>query len=1338
MTTPVRLSALRITLIYILVAVIGLSLGDLLVSELLTADPAVVLWGITEDLLFTLVSAAVVYLLVWRALRTRAVLEQHYSELFANTPLGIYRTTPDGRILAANPALLHMLGYTSLAELAQRNLEREGFNPRYERNVFRTRLEHEEQIVGLEAEWQRRDDTTIYVRENARVSRDARGAIVAYDGVVEDITERRQTELALERERDVLRALLDSTVDTIYFKDTQARFTRINQAQARVLGVTDPHEALGKTDADFFPPDLAEIMLAEERQVIATGRPSLNREEYNPTHTGQPRWFSVSKNALFDQAGQIIGLVGMSRDITAVKLREREFAAIAAIAAAMQAAATRAQMLVAALEQITTLMRVEGAVIGLCDAAARAVTFEVASGVWSESRGTRIPIDDQLRAEIAHADRVQLAARWSASDLFQPINRGGRLPHLCAAPLQAQGAALGLLVVGRTQPITADEQRLFVACGDVVAGALQRAAEHEQAQRRADQLATLNLLSRALAENLSEVEVYEPLARAVTQLLPDLSTTLISLFDPATQQIRCAYGISDGQPVNLADFAPLVLNNGPQSRAIRTRQTVIANDWLTQQPTLTIITTASNQAPVAALFAPMLAKDQVIGVVQVQSYQVDRFSAEDGDLLMAIASTAAIVIENARLFDAERRQRARAEALARLAARLNAQAELPDVLQTVCDESRQALKADAASVYVHDAIRGELRIAAVAGLPDDFLARAAPIAASVYTELLTPNQPTFVFADLRTMPDLPGAAMYQDYDLVTIATAGMLRDEHLIGVLTVKSIGRVRTFTPDELALLATFANQAAVAVQNAQLLAAEREQRIFMEALRDTAAALNSTLNVDEVLDRVLDNIGRVAPHDAANIMLIDSTTGQLIGRVARCHGYDLISPELNMEVRRLRLPVMQLANLRQMVETGQPCIISNIKTYPNWIDTPSTHWQASYVGAPIHLRDSVVGFIQLDSRQVNFFPPIVAERLQFFADQAAIAIENARLFQAEREQHSLAEALRDTSGVLAGTLDLDEVLDRILSNVGHIVPNDVASLLLIEHGVTRVLRIVGNLTPERVAKVREVHLVVAETPNLQRILETQQPHFIANTDTDPSWTQVPEIDWIKSNIVAPMIVKGQIVGMLALDSRQPNFYAASHAERLQIFAAQAAVALENAQLFDAAQQRLKELAALFDGSRAMTASLDRTTVLNTITQRLCQAVDATSVYVLSVDLVASVVHMLAEYFSPAANELERVSDLGATYRLDDLPDTLEALRQGQPSITMIDDPQAESVAVKQLHTYGGQSSLRVPMNVAGKIRAYAVIWDSRSARRWTEAEIRLCQTLANQAAVALENVRL
>ncbi|HZY42693.1 MAG TPA: GAF domain-containing protein, partial [Anaerolineae bacterium] len=529
-----------------------------------------------------------------------------------------------------------------------------------------------------------------------------------------------------------------------------------------------------------------------------------------------------------------------------------------------------------------------------------------------------------------------------------------------------------------------------------------------------------------------------------------------------------------------------------------------------------------------------------------------------------------------------------------------------------------------------------------------------------------------------------------------------------------------------------------AMSIQNAQLLAAEREQRTLAEALRDTAAALNSTLNVDEVLDRVLGNIERVVPHDIANIMLINDEDGQAVARVARCHGYDRISPELDGAIRQLRFPVMAVANLRQMLETGQPFIIGDTRTYPDWLDSPATHWQRSYVGAPIHLRDSVIGFIQLDSREVNFFTPTAAERLQTFANQTAVAIENARLFQAEREQYALAEALRDAASLLSSTLDFDEVIDRILSNVGRIVPNDVATLLLIEHGIARVMQAVGYVDPEREARVRRLRFPIAQMPNLRRVVETQRPHLVANTTTDPAWTAVEGVDWIKSNIVAPMIIKGQVIGMLALDSTMPYFYTPLQAERLQVFAAQAAVALENAQLFDEAQQRLKELAMLFDSSRAIAATLDRATVLRTITRRLAEAVDATSVYGLSVDLERGLAIVQTEYFSPDANDLERVSDLGTTYSLGDIPQVLVALRNGRPSITYIDQADVQPFAVAQLRYYGSQSSLRVPMNVAGEVRAYAVIWDSRTPRRWTDAEIQLCQTLANQAAVALENVRL
>jgi PAS domain S-box-containing protein len=120
--------------------------------------------------------------------------EEHFRSFIENLPVGVYRTTPDGRVLMANPALLRMLGYDSSQELASRNLEREGFEPDYSRSAFREQIEREGEVRGLEAAWKRRDGSLVFVRESAGVVRAQDGGVLYYDGTIEDITERRRLE----------------------------------------------------------------------------------------------------------------------------------------------------------------------------------------------------------------------------------------------------------------------------------------------------------------------------------------------------------------------------------------------------------------------------------------------------------------------------------------------------------------------------------------------------------------------------------------------------------------------------------------------------------------------------------------------------------------------------------------------------------------------------------------------------------------------------------------------------------------------------------------------------------------------------------------------------------------------------------------------------------------------------------------------------------------------------------------------------------------------------------------------------------------------------------------
>ncbi|MGD2271825.1 MAG: PAS domain-containing protein [Desulfobacterales bacterium] len=114
--------------------------------------------------------------------------------IFENAPIGFYRTTPDGRILDANPALIQMLGYACFEELSAVNLETDDYHPEYSRRAFRERIEREGKIKGMESFWRRPDGTLVYIRENARSIRDADGNIVYYEGTIEDVTDQRQAE----------------------------------------------------------------------------------------------------------------------------------------------------------------------------------------------------------------------------------------------------------------------------------------------------------------------------------------------------------------------------------------------------------------------------------------------------------------------------------------------------------------------------------------------------------------------------------------------------------------------------------------------------------------------------------------------------------------------------------------------------------------------------------------------------------------------------------------------------------------------------------------------------------------------------------------------------------------------------------------------------------------------------------------------------------------------------------------------------------------------------------------------------------------------------------------
>ena len=264
-------------------------------------------------------------------------------------------------------------------------------------------------------------------------------------------------------------------------------------------------------------------------------------------------------------------------------------------------------------------------------------------------------------------------------------------------------------------------------------------------------------------------------------------------------------------------------------------------------------------------------------------------------------------------------------------------------------------------------------------------------------------------------------------------------------------------------------------------------------------------------------------------------------------------------------------------------------------------------------------------------------------------------------------------------------------------------------------------------------------EYPTTQRVLE--QGKIITVYQNDPNDDHT-EVEYMKqqnsfSLLLMPIKYEGEVIGLVEIDDIEDRKFTEEDINTAQKMVELAGTTFHNARIFDEIQYRLQEQTLLAKAVSTITTSLDRNVTLQLLCEQLCIALNATSVYVCTIEETTKLSTVIAEYYSPHATTNEKNSDLGETYPDDDFR-FFEFLVTGLPFTNQLDAPDLGSLEKEHMSKYDAKTILYLPIRMKGMAKGYIEVWDSRQKRYFSEREINLGKALAEHTSIALENAYL
>lgn len=670
---------------------------------------------------------------------------------------------------------------------------------------------------------------------------------------------------------------------------------------------------------------------------------------------------------------------------------------------------------------------------------------------------------------------------------------------------------------------------------------------------------TMREISSTLSSSLKQDDVFDLLLSELNKLIP-YDGGNVMLLNGDTLQVARTHGYDNFGP-EVADIARKfhfdISEIGELKDAILNHKPIIVNDILDFPNWI------NNQSPVqfrSWLGYPIVIDNEVDAIISLDKVEPHFFNEEHASILTIFSNQAASAIKNARLFEEEVKRIQQLDGLQSTLAAINSQLELHTLLKEIVARAIDLLGASNGELAMYDPETDQLKILVSQNFNDNYTDQIIESNNNILNKVAATKKPikidrlygySKIFRESNSLAEHAGMAV------------PLLAGEKLLGVLAIVDLETNRTFSDADIALLNAFAQQATIAIHNSQLYEDANRRAEEAETMRKVGSVVTSSLNQGQAINSILDQLALVVPYDSAAVLLQKKDYLNIVGS----HG---LSPIIQLQGKKL-----PLANKSPATDVYLQKTTINIPNmadiYPNFAtETGMESEIKSWLGAPLIIKERCLGILSLHSNEIGHFNKDHLRLITAFADHVAIALENAQLYTDTARAADRFMALYQLSQIISTNIKTVDIYPSIHQAVSELMVTEFFCISLYDSTAQTVTDVymVDNGEPQ-VLTTRPLEKGLFST-----VLKSGQSLLYHSFDAAAAEeigavmvgdNTTPDIS--QSILVVPLKIGAKSIGVISAQSYKPSMYTNADRETLELLAANVAIAIENARLFDEVQ---------------------------------------------------------------------------------------------------------------------------------------------------------------------------